>query len=144
MKRSGQFAYTYPLEKATTAFGQGTAITPIQQVQALTAVANDGNMMKPHVIDKIVDPDSGETVEDKQPEVVGTPISEETAAQVREYLIRLYQENMGQLKNYAIEGYEVAGKTGTAQIPGNGGYLTGASKLYCFRFLEWHQKMILS
>ena len=61
---SGKIAYTYPIEKATTAFGQGTAITPIQQVQALTAVANDGNMMKPHVIDKIVDPDSGETIKD--------------------------------------------------------------------------------
>ena len=43
---SGKIAYTYPIEKATTAFGQGTAITPIQQVQAATAVANDGNMMK--------------------------------------------------------------------------------------------------
>ena len=50
--------YTYPIEKATTAFGQGSSVTPIQQVQALTAVANDGKMMKPHVIDKIVDPDN--------------------------------------------------------------------------------------
>ena len=95
--------YTYPWEKATTAFGQGSSVTPIQQVQALTAVTNGGKMMKPHVVDKIVDPVTGETVEDKQPEVVGTPISEETAAQVRDILVRLYQENMGQLKNLLLK-----------------------------------------
>ena len=73
---SGKIAYTYPIEKATTAFGQGTAITPIQQVQAATAIANDGKMMKTHVIDKIVDPDSGEKIKEIKTDVVGTPISE--------------------------------------------------------------------
>ena len=131
---SGKIAYTYPIEKATTAFGQGTAITPIQQVQALTAVANDGNMMKTHVIDKIVDPDSGETIKEIKKNVVGTPISESTATQVRDYLETVISGEHGTGKNYAIEGYQVAGKTGTAQIPGNGGYLTGASN-YIFSFL---------
>ena len=131
---SGKIAYTYPIEKATTAFGQGTAITPIQQVQAVTAVANDGNMMKTHVIDKIVDPDSGETIKEIKKNVVGTPISENTATQVRDYLETVISGEHGTGKNYAIEGYQVAGKTGTAQIPGNGGYLTGASN-YIFSFL---------
>ena len=131
---SGKIAYTYPIEKATTAFGQGTAITPIQQVQALTAVANDGNMVKTHVIDKIVDPDSGEKIKEIKTDVVGTPISESTATQVRDYLETVISGENGTGKNYAIEGYQVAGKTGTAQIPGNGGYLTGASN-YIFSFL---------
>ena len=131
---SGKVAYTYPIEKVTTAFGQGTAITPIQQVQALTAIANDGNMVKTHVIDKIVDPDSGEKIKEIKTDVVGTPISESTATQVRDYLETVISGEHGTGKNYAIEGYQVAGKTGTAQIPGNGGYLSGASN-YIFSFL---------
>ncbi len=131
---SGKVAYTYLIEKATTAFGQGTAITPIQQVQAVTAIANDGNMMKTHVINKIVDPDSGKTIKETKKDVVGTPISENTAIQVRDYLETVISGEHGTGKNYAIEGYQVAGKTGTAQIPGNGGYLTGASN-YIFSFL---------
>ena len=131
---SGKVAYTYPIEKATTAFGQGTAVTPIQQVQAATSVANDGNIMRTHVIDKIVDPDSGKTIKETKNDVVGTPISKSTAIEVRDYLETVISGEHGTGKNYAIEGYEVAGKTGTAQIPGNGGYLTGASN-YIFSFL---------
>jgi penicillin-binding protein 2B len=131
---SGKVAYTYPIEKATTAFGQGTAVTPIQQVQAATSVANDGNIMRTHVIDKIVDPDSGKTIKETKNDVVGTPISKSTATEVRDYLETVISGEHGTGKNYAIEGYEVAGKTGTAQIPGNGGYLTGASN-YIFSFL---------
>jgi len=131
---NGKLAFTYPIEKATTAFGQGTAITPIQQVQAATAITNDGNMMRTHVIDKIVDPDTGETIKDTKPEVAGTPISKETAAEVRDYLETVVTGENGTGKIYALDGYEVAGKTGTAQIPGKGGYLSGASN-YIFSFL---------
>ncbi|WP_071395433.1 penicillin-binding protein [Bacillus tuaregi] len=131
---NGKLAFTYPIEKATTAFGQGTAITPIQQVQAATAVTNDGNMMQTHVVDKIVDPDTGKTVKETKSEVVGTPISAETAAKVREYLETVVTGENGTGKIYALEGYEVAGKTGTAQIPGKGGYLSGAGN-YIFSFL---------
>jgi len=131
---SGKLAYTYPIEKATTAFGQGTAITPIQQVQATTAITNGGNMMQTHVIDKIVDPNTGKTIKDTKPETVGTPISAKTAAEVRDYLETVVTSENGTGKKYAIEGYEVAGKTGTAQIPGKGGYLSGASN-YIFSFL---------
>ena len=86
------------------------------------------------MIDKIVDPDSGKTIKEIKTDVVGTPISESTATQVRDYLETVISGENGTGKNYAIEGYEVAGKTGTAQIPGNGGYLTGASN-YIFSFL---------
>src|SRR5690606_33168349 len=65
----------YPLEKYTTTFGQGSTVTPIQLIQGLTAVANDGKMMQPYVIDKIVNPNTGEIVVDSEPTIKGEPIS---------------------------------------------------------------------
>lgn len=131
---SGKIAFNYTIEKATTAFGQGTAITPIQQVQAATAIANDGKIMQTYVVDRIVDPDTGKIIKKTKPKVVGTPISESTAKQVRDYLETVVTGEKGTGRNYAIEGYSVAGKTGTAQIPGNGGYLSGSGN-YIYSFL---------
>lgn len=133
-EKPGRFVYDYPIEKATTSYGQGTTVTPIQLVQAATAVANDGKMMQTHVIDKIVDPVTGKIIKDKKPKVIGNPISAETAEEVRDYLGTVITGEHGTGKKYAIEGYEVAGKTGTAQIPGNGGYLRGPTS-YVFSFL---------
>jgi penicillin-binding protein 2B len=132
---SGKILFQYPIEKATTAFGQGTAITPIQQIQAVTAVANNGKMMKPNIIEKIVNPDTGEVVKEGSPEVVSEPISAETAKKVREILGTVVTSPKGTGSRYKIEGYDVAGKTGTAQLPGpSGRYLTGPSN-YIFSFL---------
>lgn len=133
---SGKILFQYPIEKATTAFGQGTAITPIQQIQAATAVANNGKMMKPYVVDKIVDHDTGKIIAKKKPEVVSTPISAETAKKVRDILETVITSEKGTGRTYfPIDGYSVAGKTGTAQIPDpSGGYLTGPSN-YVFSFL---------
>src|SRR5690606_15251386 len=120
------------IEKVTTAFGQGTAVTPIQQVQAATAFANNGKMMKPYVIKKIVDPETDETVVEAKPKVAGNPISEKTAKKVLDILETVVTDGTG--KPYAIDGYQIAGKTGTAQIPSpNGGYMKGWGKnIYSF------------
>jgi penicillin-binding protein 2B len=131
---SGQIVYRYPIDKITTAYGQGSAITPIQQIQAVTAVANDGKMMKPHVIDKIVDPQTGKVIEEHQPEIAGTPISAETAKEVRDILETVITSPNGTGSRYKIDGYDVAGKTGTASISGGSGHLTG-QKDYIFSFL---------
>jgi len=132
---SGKIVYQYPVDKITTGYGQGTAITPIQQIQAATVIANDGKMVRPHVIEKIVDPASGKTVKETGTEVVGTPISEETAKQVREYLETVVSSPKGTGYNrYNIEGYQVAGKTGTASMTKNGVYLNGKND-YVFSFL---------
>jgi penicillin-binding protein 2B len=133
---AGKILFQYPIEKATTAFGQGTAITPIQQIQAATALANDGKMMKPYVVKKIINHDTDKVVVQKEPEVAGTPISAATAKQVRNYLETVITSEKGTGHNkFEIDGYSVAGKTGTAQIPDpNGGYLTGPSN-YVFSFL---------
>jgi penicillin-binding protein 2B len=133
---SGKIQFTWPVEKATTAYGQGTAITPIQQIQAATAVANNGKMMKPQVIDKIVNHDTGEIIKDIKPEVVSSPISAETAKEVRDILETVVtNKEKGTGTRYQIDGYSVAGKTGTASIPDpKGGYLTGQED-YIFSFL---------
>jgi penicillin-binding protein 2B len=127
--------YKWELDKISTAFGQGSAITPIQQIQAATAIANKGKMMKPYVIDRIVDPDTGKVVLEKKPEVVGTPISEKTAKEVLNILETVVTSEKGTGQPYHIEGYDVAGKTGTAQIPSpHGGYLRGFNN-FIFSFL---------
>lgn len=132
---SGKIQFTYPIEKITTAYGQGTAITPMQQIQAATAIANGGKMVKPHVVEKIVNHDTGETIKTVAPEVVSTPISKETAKQVRDILETVVTSKKGTGSRYKIDGYSVAGKTGTANIPGpNGRYLQGADN-YMFSFL---------
>ena len=61
-----------PSERLTTTYGQGSTVTPIQMIQAATAIANDGVMMKPYVIDKITNPNTGEIVKDEEPDRKGT------------------------------------------------------------------------
>ncbi|MGG3955966.1 penicillin-binding protein [Bhargavaea massiliensis] len=134
-EKSGNILYRYPIEKVTTGFGQGTSVTPIQQIQAATAIANGGKMMQPYVVDRIVDPDTGKTVAKHEPKVVDTPISKETAEKVLDILETVVTSEKGTGRPYQIEGYRVAGKTGTAQIPDpKGGYLTGHQN-YIFSFL---------
>ncbi|MER2225813.1 MAG: penicillin-binding transpeptidase domain-containing protein [Carnobacterium sp.] len=111
----GSVAFNYPLEQANTAFGQGLTVTALQMLQAFTAVANDGQMMKPQFISKFVDSDTGkETI--VEPEVVGQPISKEVADQTLEYLKEVVYNENGTGVGYQIDGYEIAAKTGTAEI----------------------------
>ncbi|GAE24144.1 penicillin-binding protein 2B [Halalkalibacter wakoensis JCM 9140] len=115
------------VDAATTAFGQGSAVTPIQQIQAATAIANDGKMMKPFIIDRIVDPNTETVVQQNEPEVVGEPISKETADEVKDLLEGVVTHSTGTGHPYYIEGFDVIGKTGTAQInnPHARGYIQG-------------------
>ncbi len=124
---AGKILYTYPIEKATTIFGQGTTVTALQMIQAESAIANDGKMMKPYLISKIMDGDTNKVIKEAKPIVAGTPISKETAEQTRKYLTTTVTSDVGTGKLFNIEGYQVSGKSGTAQIPdpNGGGYLTG-------------------
>lgn len=117
--------YNYYRDRISTAFGQGSAFTPIQQIQAATAIANDGKMMQPYVIDKIVDPNTNEVILENKPKQKGKPISEGTAHKVLDIMESVVSSENGTGRPYSIEGYSVAAKTGTAQIPGPGGYLSG-------------------
>ncbi|MEN1934429.1 penicillin-binding transpeptidase domain-containing protein [Paenibacillus sp. 102] len=123
------------IQQVTTAFGQGSTVTPMQLVQAATAIANDGKMMKPYTIDRIVDPITNKVDLQNKPEEVGQPVTKETAAQVRQLLEQVVTSPKGTGNAYKIDGYSVGGKTGTAQIPdGKGGYMTGREN-YIFSFL---------
>ncbi|WP_338655790.1 penicillin-binding protein [Sporosarcina psychrophila] len=132
----GRILDTYPIERLTTAFGQGSTVTLMQMMQAATAIANEGVMMKPYVIDKITDPNTGKIIKDQKPEEQGRPVSAKTAKEVRKLLASTVTSKYGTGKKFALNGYTVGGKTGTAEIPnpsGNG-YLAGHGN-YLYSFL---------
>ena len=131
---TGTLLSNYPVERVTTTFGQGSTVTPIQLIQALTAIANDGKMMQPYVIDRIVDPLTGKTIKKHEPVVKGQPVSADTAKQVKEILASTLTADKGTATDFVLDDYVVAGKTGTAQIPlGNGRYSWGSNEfLYSF------------
>ncbi|TFG78301.1 MAG: PASTA domain-containing protein [Thermodesulfobacteriales bacterium] len=110
-----------PIELATISFGQGISVTSLQVVTALSAIANGGYLMKPYVIEKIVDPE-GNIVTENKPEVVTRVISYDTSHQMKQILQSVVEDGTG--KKAQIPGFSVAGKTGTAQIPDpkSGGY----------------------
>ncbi len=107
---------------ATISIGQAIAVTPIQLITAASAVANGGKLMRPQLVQAILDKD-GNVVKKIEPEKVRTVISEETARKLALILESVVSEGTG--KNAFIEGYRVAGKTGTAQKAGAGGYQQG-------------------
>jgi cell division protein FtsI/penicillin-binding protein 2 len=101
---------------ATNSFGQGIAVTPLQMITAVAAVANRGLLMKPYIVEKIVD-DQGVIV--TQPTAVGQVVSPQTAKQLTEMLVEAVERGA---ESATVPGYDIAGKTGTAQIPVEGGY----------------------
>ena len=112
-----------PVEAATTSFGQGVSVTPIQQVMAVAAIANGGNLMKPYVVKEMHD-SNGIVVRQTEPQVVRRVLSAETTREVTEIMELVVSEGSG--KNAYIEGYRIAGKTGTAQKVGpDGRYISG-------------------
>jgi stage V sporulation protein D (sporulation-specific penicillin-binding protein) len=110
-----------PLELATTAFGQGVSVTPIQQVAAVAAAVNGGYLYTPYVAKEWLDPKTGKTIQRTSPEMKRRVISEETSKQVRQALESVVAQGTG--KGAFVDGYRVGGKTGTAQKAVNGQYL---------------------
>ncbi|SDE77224.1 stage V sporulation protein D (sporulation-specific penicillin-binding protein) [Fontibacillus panacisegetis] len=109
-----------PVELATTSFGQGVSVTPIQQITAVSAAINGGKLFKPYVAKAWTNPESGDIVSENSPQLVRQVISEETSKQVREALESVVANGTG--GNAFIDGYRVGGKTGTAQKVINGRY----------------------
>ena len=96
----------------TTSFGQGVAVTPLQLLRAYAAIANGGKLMRPYVVRRVVAADGSVVLENK-PQVVGEPVSPQTAATVTELLRGVVEGGTGTQAH--IDGVPVAGKTGTAQ-----------------------------
>ncbi|KZZ82949.1 penicillin-binding protein [Bacillus sp. SJS] len=134
-EKAGTINSDSKISLATASFGQGSTATVIEQIQAATAIANGGKLMKPYLIDQIVDADANKVIKKNEPKQISRPISEATAAQVRDLMGKVVTSKNGTGKPFAIEGYDVAGKTGTAQIPGdNGRYMSGKEN-FIFSFM---------
>lgn len=108
----------YEVDLATTGFGQGISITPIELLTAFSSIANDGIIMEPHVVFGVKEK-NGKLTKIK-PKEIGRPISSATAKVMTEVLVNAV--NKGEAKWARIKGYRVAGKTGTASIPVEGHY----------------------
>ena len=109
------------VELATASFGQGNAVTAIQLVNAASAAVNGGNLNKPYILSKIVK--NNEVLLKKEPEFIRNVISKETSDKVKYALESVCAR--GTARGAYIDGYRVGGKTGTAQIAENGGYVSG-------------------
>ncbi len=104
-------------ERATIAFGQGITATPLQVLMATASIANQGKLMQPYIVDKVVNFDGKEQI--RTPKEITRVISEETAKKVSEMMVSVVEYGHG--KKAGVAGYQVAGKTGTAQVPKPGG-----------------------
>ncbi|MDP1995436.1 MAG: penicillin-binding protein 2, partial [Ignavibacteria bacterium] len=109
----------YPRDFAVASFGQGIQITSIQLMQAISAIANEGNMMKPFVVEKIISQNNKEEI--KEPVLEKQVISQDTSQKLSAMMVSVVENGGG--RRAKVPGYLVAGKTGTAQIPKpTGGY----------------------
>lgn len=126
---TGKIDFQYPIELATASFGQGITTTPIQNIQALTSIANDGMMLKPYIVDKIVDPNTNKVLYQGGREEVRKVASTETIKKIQDMMHNVVYSNLTDAKNYKPAMVEMIGKTGTAQIanPNGRGYLTGSN-----------------
>ena len=122
-----------PVELATTAFGQGISVTPIQQITAVSAAINGGFLNTPYVVSSIIDPSSESIIYENKKVTKRQVISEETSATVRYALESVVANGTG--RNAYIENYRVGGKTGTAQKVSDGKYLVGNYILSFIGFL---------
>lgn len=129
-----------PIELATTSFGQGVSVTPIQQVMAVAAMANGGDLLKPYLVKEFRDAD-GNIIEENNPQVLRSVISQETSQQVRWIMEKVVSEGSG--LNAYIDGYSIAGKTGTAQKVGKGGYLPGKNIMSFIGFAPAEDPQVL-
>lgn len=104
------------IDLATASFGQGIAVTPIQMIRAVAAIANGGNLMEPHVVKEI----RGDKTFEIEPKLVRQVLKSSTAQVVKDMMVAAVEE--GEAKFFKLKGFKIAGKTGTAQIPVAGHY----------------------
>ena len=124
-EEAGSIDFMYESELANASFGQGISVTPIQLLQAMSAFANDGVMVKPYIVSKIVDSNGNVTMESKRTEVERIA-SSESINKMKELMYNVVYNSFSYNKGYAPSNVTIAGKTGTAQIASpTGGYLTG-------------------
>lgn len=130
-----------PVELATTSFGQGISVTPLQQVMFVSAIANGGDLLKPYLVKEVKD-SNGNVVRSRETQKIRQVISEETAKKVTEIMEVVVAE--GNAVNAQIHGHRIAGKTGTAQKIGPAGeYIVGEYILSFIGFAPAEDPQIL-
>ncbi len=112
-----------PVELATTSFGQGVSVTPIQQVVAVSAAINGGYLYKPYIVKSLNEPETNSVIKENKKQIVRKVISDETSEKVRHALESVVANGTG--RPAYIDGYRVGGKTGTAQKVKDGRYMVG-------------------
>lgn len=125
---NGIINFKYDVEVANAAFGQGITVTPIQMLQAMTPLANDGVMLKPYIIEKIVDPNTKEITYENGRKELGVVASTKTINHLKDLMDETVNgdDPYRTGKSFATEEIRVIGKTGTSQIAGpDGKYLSG-------------------
>ena len=122
---SGKISFQYETEVINASFGQGILTTPIQNIKALTAITNDGVLLQPYIVDKIVDGSTGKVTYQGERTELGQVASSSTVTKMKQLMHDVVDFGTGSI--YAMEGYDLIAKTGTAQIASTdgSGYLTG-------------------
>jgi stage V sporulation protein D (sporulation-specific penicillin-binding protein) len=115
-------AKVQPLDIATMSMGQSIAVTPIQLATAVSAVANDGLRLRPQIVREVKNK-NGELIRGFKPDIIQQVVDAQTAQEVKKVLQSVVENGTG--KSAYLEGFQIAGKTGTAQKVGEGGYMAG-------------------
>lgn len=140
---AGNLGFQYPVEVANAAFGQGITTTPIQHLRALSMIANDGKALTPHIVSKIVDPNTKKTVYKRKVEKSAKLVKQSTIDKITDLMDQVVNSEDPQAtgKKYHIDGFNVIGKTGTSQIydEKSGGYLKGSND-YIYSFAGMYPK----
>ena len=126
---NGQINFRYNTDLAASSYGQGITVNAMQMVQALTSIANDGVILEPYLVSKIVNSKTGEVILENERTEIRKVASEETIDKIIK-LMRGVVDGSSRIStgtSYYIKGYDLIGKTGTAEIASSsGGYLTGS------------------
>ncbi len=142
-EQSGNLGFQYPVEVANAAFGQGITTTAVQHLKALSMIANDGQELTPHIVSKIVDPNTGKTTYKRKVEKSAKLVKQSTIDKIKELMNNVVnsQDPEATGKKYHIDGFDVIGKTGTSQIYNEktGGYLKGSND-YIYSFAGMYPK----
>jgi len=135
-ENAGKLGFKYPVEVANAAFGQGINTTVVQHLKALSIIANNGKALTPHVVSKIVNPNTNETTYKRKVEESERVASQTTVDKIKQLMYNVVNSDDPQAtgKRYKIDGFDIIGKTGTAQIASpKGGYLKG-DNAYIYSF----------
>ena len=124
---SGNIGWANELQQKTSAFGQSTTVTPVQMIQAQSSFFNKGNMLKPWFVSSIDNPITKKNYYSGKKQYAGQPVTKETADKVEKELDKVVNSKQSHAMNYRVKGYDIEGKTGTAQVADSngGGYVKG-------------------